>query len=145
MGPETECERCGAVRRPVVEIHERGVPHGSGAEHSQVHDYARVLECPGCGHGVLHHFSHDCYLEPWLAAERDEPWDMDWTWRLAPEDLARLRQGLAGCPDPLADRCRCPAHGVLRGERRASVSEDEARVVLGEDGLPRARRRTGQD
>ena len=83
------CERCGAERRPVVEINERGVPHGAGPEHRQVHDYVRILECPGCGHGVLYSFSHDCYLQPW---ETDEPWDMDWTWRLEPEDLTRLRQ-----------------------------------------------------
>ncbi|MFG2135378.1 hypothetical protein [Streptomyces sp. NPDC048650] len=138
MGLKPECERCGAVRRPVAEIHERGVPHEAGAEHGQVYDHARVLECPGCGHGVLHKVSHDCYLEPW---QTDEPWDMDWTWRLEPEDLDRLRQGLANCPDPLFDRCPCPAHGVLRGDRRASVSEDEARVVLEADGLPRVRRR----
>ncbi|ARF56921.1 hypothetical protein B1H19_24565 [Streptomyces gilvosporeus] len=140
MGLKRECERCGAERRPVVEINERGVPHGAGPEHRQVHDYVRILECPGCGHGVLYSFSHDCYLQPW---ETDEPWDMDWTWRLEPEDLTRLRQGLADCPDPLSHLCRCPAHDVLRNERHAAVDQDEARVVLGEDGLPRLRRRTG--
>ncbi|MFJ9853791.1 hypothetical protein [Streptomyces sp. NPDC101150] len=137
MGLMSGCERCGVARRPVAEIHERGVPHGSGPEHSQVHDYTRVLECPECGHGVLYHFSHDCFW-PW---EPDDPWDMDWTWRLEPEDLARLRQGLAGCPDPLFARCACPAHGALRDDRRADVTEDEARVLLADDGLPTVRRR----
>ncbi|MEU9124310.1 hypothetical protein AB0C96_31385 [Streptomyces sp. NPDC048506] len=140
MGLTGECGRCGGAWRPLVEIHERGVPHGAGAGHGQVHDYARILECPGCGHGVLYVFSHDCWLQPW---ETDEPWDMDWTWRLEPDDLARLREGLADCPDPLSSRCGCAAHAALRDERRASVSENGARVVLGEGRLPLVRRRSG--
>jgi len=123
------CDRCGAERQLLVGIHERGVPHGAEG-HNVVYDYVKVFGCPGCGYGIHWRFSHDCWNDPW-----EEAWDMDWTRELTPADLTVLRQGLAGCPDPLADECACAAHAMLRISTDA-VAGRRPSVALTDGGLP---------
>lgn len=95
-----------------------------------MYDHVKVLGCPGCGHGAYWTFSHDCWNDPW-----EEPWDMDWTRGLTPDDLARLRQGLADCPAPQAGRCGCAAHVALRGSTDAVAGRTPG-VDLTDAGLP---------
>jgi hypothetical protein len=100
------CLRCSAPQDLVVFVSERGLPPADPA-HDTVHDWSKVLSCPGCGYGDLRAFSHDCW--PW-----EEDVDMEWSTSLPPDQLALIVEGLAVCPDPAVPTCECPLHTSLR-------------------------------
>jgi hypothetical protein len=120
----TTCLTCRGPLRLLVALSRRGTPHGhvpaevvedlEPGEHNFVFDYTVVYVCDACGHGDVRSFSHDCFQPPW-----EEEWDMEWSADISPEDVARLRDGLADCPAPTRFSCECAAHERLRESKPA--------------------------
>jgi hypothetical protein len=133
-----KCQRCPTPLELVVAIDERGLPPSS-PDHDTVYDWSKVLSCPGCGFGELRVFSHDCWPS-------EDDVDMEWSTQLPPSTLTVIRDGLAGCPDPVVPACECPVHvslretrtrpGKLRIRPRRDGTRPDAFVVLRDDGVP---------
>jgi hypothetical protein len=94
--------------QPLLNLSIEGVPHGAPG-HTFTFGYNIVSACETCGHGQLEKYSHDCFHY-----EGDEDWDMYWWYALRPDDITRLRDRLAHCPDPLNAACECALHQSLR-------------------------------
>jgi hypothetical protein len=103
------CLLCGSSRlRLLLNLSIEDVPHGAPG-HVFTFGYNLVAVCDACGHGQLEKYSHDCFHY-----EGDEDWDMYWWYAFTPDDVARLRNRLAQCPDPLNAACACALHQSLR-------------------------------
>jgi hypothetical protein len=103
------CLICGdSPVRPLLNLSVEDVPHGAPG-HIFTFGYNTVSVCEACGHGQLEKYSHDCFHY-----EGDEDWEMYWWYTLRPNDVARLRDLLARCPDPLDAACECVLHQSLR-------------------------------
>lgn len=103
------CVICGSRQLQILlNLSVEDVPHGEPG-HIFTFGYNVVSVCEACGHGQLEKFSHDCFHY-----EGDEDWDMYWWYVLRPDDAARLRDLLVGCPDQLDAACECALHQSLR-------------------------------
>jgi hypothetical protein len=103
------CLICSSLQlRPLLSLSLENVPHGEPG-HVFTFGYNIVAVCEVCGHGQLEKYSHDCFHY-----EGDEDWDMYWWYALRPDDVARLRDLLARCPDSLNAECECALHQSLR-------------------------------
>lgn len=128
------CVACRTDQRTVVRIDSRGVPHGSPG-HQINYRWTSLSACPECEAGLLVHFDHDCFHQPW-----EEPWDMDWSWPVDVDGVQRLKAALAQCPDPLQPSCECPVHRSLRDSTERSPSREvPVTIVLTGNGLPQVR------
>ena len=103
------CLSCGSRQlQPLLILSVEDVPHGAPG-HVFTFGYNIVAECEACGRGQLEKFSHDCFHY-----EGDEDWDMYWWYALRPDEVMRLRDLLARCPNPLDATCACALHQSLR-------------------------------
>src|SRR6185295_2491694 len=110
--PVTACLACEGPLRMLAALNRTGTPHGryppgvtdniEPAEHNFQFEYTAVFDCATCAHGDLRQLLHDCFQPPY-----EDPWDSEYTADIPPDDMARLRTGLASCPEPTRFDCDC--------------------------------------
>ncbi|MGI5129420.1 Trp biosynthesis-associated membrane protein [Pseudonocardia sp. CA-107938] len=106
--PVGPCRTCGGDVRPVFALSQ----HHSGEYRMEDRgDDVVVGICTSCGTGEARHRD----VDGWSAYPHgDEDREMLFAATLPPAAAARLRDGLATCPDPLRTDCPCPVHHDLR-------------------------------
>jgi hypothetical protein len=102
-----------------------------GRSRSEVGSELRAYVCASCGAGELRNRD----VDGWSAYPHgDEDREMLFAWELLPPDVERLREVLAGCPDPLRTDCTCAVHECLEPPQvpavRIDVAEPAVRLPL---------------
>jgi hypothetical protein len=124
---QTQCFYCKATALvPRFLFSLEGLPHGAPG-HNVTYAADCLSVCSSCGHGLLEHYSHDCW-------SYDDPWDMWWWLVVDPASIAVISRWSAACPTPMQPGCRCPAHtqaNPLQGLSWTQVYRDGARELAG--------------
>lgn len=111
------CVACRVDQRTVVRIGSWGVPHGTPG-HQVNYRWSSLFACPQCATGLLVHFDHDCFHQPW-----EEPWDIHWSWPVAVDGVQQLNVLLPG----VRSRCSRRASALCTG--RCGTASRERRHV----------------
>lgn len=137
--PGGSCRVCGGELRAV---YERSRQHSGQYRFEEVGSELSAYACASCGAGELR--KRD--VDGWSAYPHgDEDREMIFGWELLPADVERLREVLAGCPDPLRTDCTCAVHEGLTSPpvpaSRIDVDDPPARLPLvgigrSESGIP---------
>jgi hypothetical protein len=127
------CLNCkAAALRPLVVLALEGYPPAD-SRHNIVYAHDAIFVCGRCGAGYAEQRRHDCF-------DFEDVWNQDEVCPIAAEDIARLHECLASCPDPVQQTCSCAVHESLRASWSAvPVSAWGARHLSIESsgGLPR--------
>jgi len=122
------CRACGGELRSV---YERSRHHRGRYRMEDAGSDLSAYICTACGAGELRNRD----VDGWSAYPHgDEDREMLFAWALLPQDVERLREVLAGCPDPLRGDCTCAVHEGRTAPQvsasRIDVADPPARLSL---------------
>ena len=102
-----QCFTCRSARlRPLIVLAMDGFPP-QDSRHNIGYSHDAIFGCEECHHGYVELRRHDCF-------DFEELYDQDHVCALDGDSVANLVKCLPGCPQPLAETCKCKVHESLR-------------------------------
>jgi hypothetical protein len=101
------CFTCQSPKlRPLIVLAKEGFPPGD-SRHVFSYSHDAYFGCDDCPHGYVEIRRHDCF-------DFEDVYDQDQVCALDGNSIARLKECLPRCPEPLSETCKCKVHESLR-------------------------------